>query len=650
MSTPMVGSVSVIVSAFTTSRMQELSECIEALMQQTLIPHEVLLVIDHNEAMLRSAIASFPSVHVVSNDHAVGCSGARNCGASHATGDIIAFIDDDAVADREWLTALTRAYADPTVLGTTGRMVPRWPHGRPEWFPPEFDWVVGGSYRGLPECTTEVRNLWGGTMSIRRAEFEKLGGFNERIGRVGHRPIGGEETEFAVRARRHFPSARYLYVVDALATHHIEAERTTFRYFLRRCHGEGVSKAAIAGMVRSTGVETLSTERSYALHVLPHAVGSEALRALQRDGGSLKRAAVILLGTGVTAGGYLSGLLRGALDPTLWVDSRPSNAVTTWGARGLQQGDADPAVSVIVSAFSTERMKLLSQCVSSITEQRYHPAEIILVIDHNRALFERARRTFAGVQVVENDHSQGCSGARNCGAEHAKGEILAFIDDDARADPGWLEQLVRPYADESVLGTTGYVRARWPTARPPWFPPEFDWVVGSSYSGMPDAPARVRNVWGVSTSLRRSLFEQLGGYDETIGRVGSLPVGCEDTEFCLRANLRYPDGTILYVPDAVVDHYVSDHRATLRYFMRRCYGEGLSKAVVAQNVGWWRGLSTERHYVTRVLPGGVVRGLRRSMGGDMAGLGSSLAIVAGVAAAGAGYVRGRLRTGVMGEP
>lgn len=314
----------------------------------------------------------------------------------------------------------------------------------------------------------------------------------------------------------------------------------------------------------------------------------------------------------------------------------------------LRRSEADRRVSVVICAFSTERMELLSQCVVSVTEQRYSPAEIILVIDHNDRLLERARRTFPGVQVVANDHSPGCSGARNCGAGHAKGEILAFIDDDARADPGWLEHMVRPYDDKSVLGTTGYVQARWLKARPRWFPSEFDWVVGCSYTGMPKKSVPVRNVWGVSTCLRRSLFEELGGYDESIGRVGSLPVGCEDTEFCIRASLSHPDGTILYVPDAVVDHHVSENRGSFRYFMRRCYGEGLSKATVAQNVGWLRGLSTERHYATRILPGGVAQGLRRTARGDIAGLGSALAIGAGCMAAAVGYLRGLVRTGAIG--
>jgi glycosyltransferase involved in cell wall biosynthesis len=310
MSSPSIGSVSVIVSAFTAERMPRLTDCIESLVQQTVCPHEIILVIDHNEALLRLATASFPDVRVVSNDHAVGCSGARNSGAAHATGDIIAFIDDDAVADRSWVEALTRPFTDPSVLGTTGRMVPEWPGGRPSWFPPEFDWVVGGSYRGLPEHTTEVRNLWGGTMSIRHAEFEKLGGFNERIGRVGRRPLGGEEMEFALRARRQFPTSRYLYVVEALATHHIESDRTTLRYFLRRCHGEGISKAGIARLVGAPAADTLSAERSYTLHVLPNALLLESRRALHRDRDSLKRAAAIVLGVGVAAGGYLWGMLH----------------------------------------------------------------------------------------------------------------------------------------------------------------------------------------------------------------------------------------------------------------------------------------------------------------------------------------------------
>ena len=115
---------------------------------------------------------------------------ARNTGVALATGAVVAFIDDDAVADTDWLKYLGAAYAHDGVLGVGGAIEPAWQHGRPAWFPAEFDWVVGCTYRGVPEFAGPVRNLIGANMSLRREVFDVVGGFNEGVGRVGAVPLG----------------------------------------------------------------------------------------------------------------------------------------------------------------------------------------------------------------------------------------------------------------------------------------------------------------------------------------------------------------------------------------------------------------------------------------------------------------------------
>ena len=77
-----------------------------------------------------------------------GISGARNSGIAAARGAIIAFLDDDAIAAPDWLEQLLAGYSSPNVLGVGGAIEPQWQGGRPRWFPPEFDWVVGCTYLG----------------------------------------------------------------------------------------------------------------------------------------------------------------------------------------------------------------------------------------------------------------------------------------------------------------------------------------------------------------------------------------------------------------------------------------------------------------------------------------------------------------------
>ena len=111
----------------------------------------------------------------------------------------------------------------------------------------------------------------------------------------------------------------------------------------------------------------------------------------------------------------------------------------------------------------------------------------------------------------------------------ARGDVVAFLDDDAEADPGWLEELLAQYDDPHVAGAGGRAMAVWPQRRPRWFPPEFDWVVGCSYTGLPETVSPVRNLIGAAMSFRRTIFDQLGSFDTEMGRLGVLPLGCEET-------------------------------------------------------------------------------------------------------------------------
>jgi hypothetical protein len=250
----------------------------------------------------------------------------------------------------------------------------------------------------------------------------------------------------------------------------------------------------------------------------------------------------------------------------------------------------------------------------------------------------------AGATVVANAAGKGLSGARNTGVALADTDLIAFLDDDARARPGWLAGLQTPFADDTVLGTGGAVIPAWVGPTPEWLPPAFHWVVGCSYEGMPTATAPIRNPIGASMMFRRSHLVELGGFSEGLGRVGRNAYGCEETELCIRAAQRWPGHRHVYVPGAAVDHRVPPARGTWEYFLRRCYSEGISKANVAALVGGDDGLSSERTYALQVLPRTVLRsGRAAATSRRLAPLGAAAAVVAGVAAVGAGLTMGNIK-------
>jgi glycosyltransferase involved in cell wall biosynthesis len=300
-----------------------------------------------------------------------------------------------------------------------------------------------------------------------------------------------------------------------------------------------------------------------------------------------------------------------------------------------------PLVSVVICAYTEERWDDLLAAIASVREQRDRvPLEIVVVIDHNPALLERMRAIATDIRLTDNVESRGLSGARNSGVRLAAGEIVAFMDDDAMADPGWLEALVTAYDDPLVAGAGGAIRPLWETGRPGWWPLEFDWVVGCTYLGMPRQRAVVRNVIGCNMSFRRELLEDLGGFAHGIGRIGTRPLGAEETELSIRLGRRWPDRRIVYEPRAAVDHLVPASRSTFRYFRSRCFAEGLSKAAVSKLVGTSRALVAERDYAVRTLGGGVLREVGRAIRGDRASLARAFAIVIGLAVTTAGYIVG----------
>lgn len=300
-------------------------------------------------------------------------------------------------------------------------------------------------------------------------------------------------------------------------------------------------------------------------------------------------------------------------------------------------------ISVIICAYTEGRWNALLAAVASVQHQMSPPHEIIVVIDHNTPLFERVCSDIPGVIAIENRGPKGLSGARNSGIARARGALVAFLDDDAIAEPEWLVELNRHCADPQVLGTTGTVEPLWLGQLPTWFPEEFYWVLGCTYRGQPEMLAVVRNTYGGNACIRREVFSQVGGFRSEIGRSGARPMGCEETEFCIRAKQRWPQKVFLYEPRARIHHCIPPDRACWPYFRSRCYAEGLSKAGVAHYVGAKDSLASERSYILRTLPRGIALGLADTfLHRDPAGLARAGAIVVGLAITTVGYLVGSL--------
>ncbi|MEO8392891.1 MAG: glycosyltransferase family 2 protein [Chloroflexota bacterium] len=304
-------------------------------------------------------------------------------------------------------------------------------------------------------------------------------------------------------------------------------------------------------------------------------------------------------------------------------------------------------VSVIIRTYTEERWDYFVEAVNSLFVQTRRPDEVVLVVDHNPALLEKVRCMFPTANTVASE-TRGSSGAWNRGIHQANGDILAFMDDDAVAEPSWLEKLLAAYENDQVAGVGGTIEPNWLNGRPAWFPAEFQWVIGCTYRGMPEKVASVRNLIGCNMSFRRTALERIGGFKEIegLGHMGKLPVGCDETEMCIRLRQQIPGSVLLHEPAAIVHHKVPASRSVFRYFRSRCFLEGQSKAVVSRLVGTQDGLSAESNYTFKVLPSGVLRGLADTLRGDLGGIQRSCAIVIGLGTTSISYLQARIRLAI----
>jgi glycosyltransferase involved in cell wall biosynthesis len=309
------------------------------------------------------------------------------------------------------------------------------------------------------------------------------------------------------------------------------------------------------------------------------------------------------------------------------------------------------SVSVVVATYDEGRWETLVSCVESIRNQTVAPVDVIVVVDHNRALLERATSAFPWATVIANERSRGLAGARNAGIVAAGGDVVAFIDDDANADPDWLHGLLSCFEHANTVGAGGVILPVWDErVRPGWVPPELHWVYGCSYAGLPTRLAPIRNPIGANMAVRASVLRQVGGFREAgaghaprelkargfVRAAGNVP---DDTDLAIRVKQQIPTAVWLHQPSARVHHHVTAQRTAPGYLVRRSFEEGVGKALLVRLLGAEQSLASERRYVAGVLPGAALRELRSLVHGDATALLRVVAMVVATGAAAVGYGR-----------
>jgi GT2 family glycosyltransferase len=240
-----------------------------------------------------------------------------------------------------------------------------------------------------------------------------------------------------------------------------------------------------------------------------------------------------------------------------------------------------PFVSIVICTFN--RGKLIDACLESLDSQTYprDRFEVIIVDDGSTDDTSQIAGAHPGVQLIRKDINSGPAAARNTGIAVAKGEIIASIDDDAVADPRWLERLVEPFdAPEvtvaggrtfayktdslaerylSAIGSGNPAPLAFGTSNHPLW--RFWAYLKSMFSpiSIVAGPTEVQAVYTLNAAYRISALKAVGGFDETL-------FYDEDSDMATR--LRQRGAHIIFIPDAIVHHR---HRESLRKLIRQTY-------------------------------------------------------------------------------
>jgi len=301
--------VSVVVCTYTMDRYDVFKAAVESVLAQTYDPVEVVLVIDGNPEVYERVAEEFgdrESVIIHDNEENRGISFSRTKGAELASGEIVAFIDDDGVAEPDWIEHHVAAYEQTDAVAVGGYVAPEWVGEKPAFFPEEFYWLVGCTERGFAEDGEEIRNGYGSNVSYRRSVFLDVGGYDVNTGRKGDRHIQAHEAPVGIRIREQYGKG-VVYVDDAVVHHKLFAYRGEFRWLVFRSFWQGFSKRVMELLY--PGAQ--GNESAFLKDLVVRALPSRVKRAVvEKSTKPIQEAVAIVVFTAAVGLGYLYGLTK----------------------------------------------------------------------------------------------------------------------------------------------------------------------------------------------------------------------------------------------------------------------------------------------------------------------------------------------------
>jgi GT2 family glycosyltransferase len=237
------------------------------------------------------------------------------------------------------------------------------------------------------------------------------------------------------------------------------------------------------------------------------------------------------------------------------------------------------SVSVIISSYKGNE-QVAGACVHSLEAQTEKPGEVLVILDteNEKEAFRDVIRTKSIPVKILASGASGLVAARNKGIEESSGNIIAFIDDDAEADKGWVRRMIDSFSsnpDAVMVGGRAIPRFQ---GKP--IPQSLNWIVGCTS----EDPPTTRPI-GCNMAFRREVFDKIGKFNEDLVMERKGMGISEETELILRIKRDLPGAAILYDPDIIVYHHVPERRTKLGYILKRAFAEGGAKAYTTKRYG-----------------------------------------------------------------
>lgn len=242
-----------------------------------------------------------------------------------------------------------------------------------------------------------------------------------------------------------------------------------------------------------------------------------------------------------------------------------------------------PRISIIITTYNLGRMNDVAELLDSIKRQSYDNLETIVVAEGSTRLLHLisehiSNAAISTAQVVFNNGESGLCESRNLGIQKAKGDILAFTDDDVILPPDWAKEIAEAFTrDESVIALTGPAFPSWDDNSASWLPEELDWLLSCTSWCDWREPREVRNVWGFNMAFRREAFDSCGLFPTTLGYHRG-PIS-EDLGFSMIVRT-ITGKRIVFNPMVKVWHKVHRYRLSPGFIAERAYWIGHSRRML----------------------------------------------------------------------